>query len=79
MIVDQLTHQTVLTLLETAFTEERDAGTFAGAPDQLARHELMRAALAGRTVTPSIFDMMLVIGRDESIGRIQDAAGQAEA
>jgi N-methylhydantoinase A/oxoprolinase/acetone carboxylase beta subunit len=49
MIVDQLTHQTVLTLLETAFAEERDAGTFAGAPDQLARHELMREALAGHT------------------------------
>ncbi len=26
----------------------------------------LRAALAGRTVTPSVFDMMLVLGRDET-------------
>ena len=35
----------------------------------------LRAALAGRTVTPSVYDMMLVIGRDESIARLTDAAG----
>lgn len=34
----------------------------------------LRAALAGRTVTPSVYDMMLVIGRDESIARLEDAA-----
>jgi glutamyl-tRNA synthetase len=34
----------------------------------------LRAALAGRTVTPSVYDMMLVIGRDETIGRLEDAA-----
>ena len=34
----------------------------------------MRAALAGRSVTPSVFDMMLVLGRDETIARLQDAA-----
>ncbi len=34
----------------------------------------LRAALAGRAATPSVFDMMLVIGRDESIARIEDAA-----
>lgn len=34
----------------------------------------LRAALAGRTVTPSVFDMMLVIGRDETIARLKDAA-----
>ncbi|WP_102224635.1 glutamate--tRNA ligase [Acidimangrovimonas sediminis] len=40
----------------------------------------LRAALAGRTVTPSVFDMMLVIGRDETIARLDDAAGpNAEA
>ena len=33
----------------------------------------MRAALAGRTATPSVFDMMLVIGRDETIARLEDA------
>jgi glutamyl-tRNA synthetase len=35
----------------------------------------LRAALAGRTVTPSVYDMMLVIGRDETIARLTDAAG----
>ncbi len=34
----------------------------------------LRAALAGRTVTPSVYDMMLVIGQDETISRIRDAA-----
>jgi glutamyl-tRNA synthetase len=34
----------------------------------------MRAALAGRTATPSVFDMMLVLGRDESLARLDDAA-----
>ncbi|TXH99452.1 MAG: glutamate--tRNA ligase [Pseudorhodobacter sp.] len=32
----------------------------------------IRAALAGRTATPSVFDMMLVIGRDETIARFED-------
>jgi len=35
----------------------------------------LRAALAGRTVSPSVFDMMLVLGRDETIARLTDAAG----
>ena len=34
----------------------------------------LRAALAGRTVSPSVFDMMLVLGRDETIARLGDAA-----
>jgi len=34
----------------------------------------LRAALAGRTATPSVFDMMLVLGRDETIARLEDAA-----
>jgi len=38
----------------------------------------LRAALAGRTVTPSVFDMMLVLGRDETLARLQDAAGQGQ-
>jgi hypothetical protein len=33
----------------------------------------LRAALAGRTVSPSVFDMMLVIGREETLARISDA------
>jgi glutamyl-tRNA synthetase len=34
----------------------------------------LRAALAGRTVTPSVYDMMLVIGREETVARLSDAA-----
>ncbi|MFT5060661.1 MAG: glutamyl-tRNA synthetase [Polaromonas sp.] len=37
----------------------------------------LRAALAGRTVTPSVFDMMLVIERDETIARLTDASNGA--
>ena len=32
----------------------------------------LRAVLAGRTVSPSVFDMMLVLGRDETIARLKD-------
>ncbi|AKS46215.1 glutamyl-tRNA synthetase [Octadecabacter temperatus] len=35
----------------------------------------LRAVLAGRAVSPSVFDMMLVLGRDETIARIKDATG----
>jgi glutamyl-tRNA synthetase len=34
----------------------------------------IRAALAGRTVTPSVYDMMLTIGRDETVARLSDAS-----
>ena len=34
----------------------------------------LRAALAGRSVTPSVFDMMLVLGKEESLLRIRQAA-----
>jgi glutamyl-tRNA synthetase len=33
----------------------------------------LRAALAGRTATPSVYDMMLVLGQDETIARLSDA------
>ena len=35
----------------------------------------LRAALAGRSITPSVFDMMLVLGPDESLKRLSEAAG----
>ena len=35
----------------------------------------LRAALAGRSATPSVFDMMLVLGREETLARLTDAAG----
>ena len=33
----------------------------------------LRAALAGRAATPSVFDMMLVLGREETLARLGDA------
>ena len=38
----------------------------------------LRAALAGRTVSPSVFDMMILLGREEALLRIQDATGGKE-
>jgi len=32
----------------------------------------LRAALSGRSVSPSVFDMMLVLGRDETLARLND-------
>jgi glutamyl-tRNA synthetase len=48
-----------------AQTQEMTFGKLAGP---------MRAALAGRSATPSVFDMLLVLGRDESLARLTDAA-----
>lgn len=47
LILEQMTEQTSLALLETIFAEESD--TFEGDAAQLARHELLRAAMAGHT------------------------------
>ena len=35
----------------------------------------LRAALTGRAVSPPVFDVMAVLGRDESLARIRDQAG----
>jgi glutamyl-tRNA synthetase len=35
----------------------------------------LRAALAGRSVSPSVFDMMLVLGREETLARLKDVQG----
>ena len=37
----------------------------------------IRAALAGRSATPSVFDMMLVLGREEVLARLRDASASA--
>ncbi len=41
----------------------------------------VRAALSGRTASPSVFDMMLVLGRDETLSRLKDTldAGPRDA
>jgi len=33
----------------------------------------LRAAIAGRAVTPSVYDMMLVLGQTETVARLEDA------
>jgi len=38
----------------------------------------LRAALAGRAVSPSVFDMMLVLGREETVARLEDAAARQD-
>ena len=35
----------------------------------------LRAALSGRAVSPSVFDMMMLIGREETLARLEDAVG----
>ncbi len=37
----------------------------------------LRAALAGRTATPSVFDMMIALGREETLARLQDQTESA--
>jgi glutamyl-tRNA synthetase len=37
----------------------------------------LRAVLAGRAVTPSVFDMMLILGREETLARLNDATGES--
>ncbi|PYG34411.1 glutamate--tRNA ligase [Pelagimonas varians] len=39
----------------------------------------LRAALAGRAATPSVFDMMLVLGRDVSLDRLNQAASKGDS
>ncbi len=60
-------------------TLERAMAEFAEAHDtkfgKLAQP--LRAALAGRASTPSVFDMMLVLGREETLARLADATHRA--
>ncbi len=39
----------------------------------------LRIALTGRTVSPGVFDMMRVLGREESLARLRECAGAAPA
>ena len=34
----------------------------------------LRVALTGRTISPSVFDMMVQLGKDECIARLEDAS-----
>ena len=35
----------------------------------------LRAALTGRATSPGIFEVMEILGREESLGRLADQAG----
>lgn len=39
----------------------------------------LRAAMTGRTTSPGIFDVLAVLGRDESLARIADQSGSTKA
>ena len=54
--------------LEQAVREVADAGGVK--LGKLAQP--LRAALTGRTTSPGIFDVLVLLGKDESLGRIQD-------
>jgi glutamyl-tRNA synthetase len=36
----------------------------------------LRVALSGRTVSLGVFDMMQILGRDETLARLEDCAGK---
>jgi glutamyl-tRNA synthetase len=38
----------------------------------------LRVAMTGRTVSPSVFDMMEILGREESLARIEECAKSME-
>jgi len=38
----------------------------------------LRAALTGRTTSPGIFEVLAVLGKDESLARIADQAGRGQ-
>ena len=74
-ILNELTPQ----LQSASWERERLEGLVS---DLAARHGLglgklaqpLRAALAGNSVSPSVFDMMLVLGREETLARLAHAA-----
>jgi glutamyl-tRNA synthetase len=39
----------------------------------------LRAALTGRATSPGIFEVMQVLGKDESLARIRDQSGTAQS
>jgi glutamyl-tRNA synthetase len=55
-------------LKQFAETEDLKLGTIA---------QPLRAALTGSNASPGIFDVLAVLGREESLGRIEDAAATA--
>ena len=75
MIVDQLTHQTGLALVETAFAEEEQS--FGVAPEVLAQHVLMQRGLTGSSDLVRVDTGLKVdvIGLGASAGSYYPAVG----
>jgi len=67
----------------TALSEWTAAATEAAVRDYVEETKVklgqvaqpLRAALTGRSTSPGIFDVLEVLGREESLGRLQDQAG----
>jgi N-methylhydantoinase A/oxoprolinase/acetone carboxylase beta subunit len=76
IIVDQMTHQTGLALLEAGFAE--DGTDFGQTPDQLARHALMQAGLRDhrRLIRLSTGLNVPVVGLGASAGTYYPAVGE---
>ncbi len=58
---------------------EREVRSFADVSGQKLGKiaQPLRAALTGRTVSPGVFDVLVVLGRDEALARIADATNPA--
>ncbi len=77
------THLAALIPRFAALAEWKAAGLEAAVRDYAAESKVklgdaaqpLRAALTGRATSPGIFDVLEVLGRDESLGRLQDQAG----
>ncbi|MCV2880866.1 glutamate--tRNA ligase [Actibacterium sp. XHP0104] len=72
-ILNELTHELQNASWSREALEETVAGFAEARGVKLGKlAQPLRAALAGRTVSPSVFDMMLLIGREETLARIAD-------
>ena len=54
----------------TSIARSAPAAKWTAAVDQ--SRQVVRAALTGRTTSPGIFDVLALLGRDESLARIAD-------
>src|SRR5690606_17675635 len=68
-VLDALTDWSAAAIEAAVKTHAAAAGLKLGAIAQP-----LRAALTGRAASPGIFDVLAILGRDESLGRIRDQA-----
>ena len=79
-------------ILENLTSRLRDASWTAGDLEAIVRDfaaaeslglgkvaQPLRAALTGRTVSPGVFEMMEILGREESLARLEDCVRTAPA